>query len=179
MRSQPSDHTEGLGKKQAVQSALLDNRARPPCPRVRRPHGALRAGSPCSTPCVIDAGTTEQSVRSTVVEAADQPTSTSCQGRGWVKPRPSPQGPTFGSTLSPSSNGARRPPSVETGHARTPVHQARGAVPRLHLSGCTFGRAPPTNASLGPACKVIRGYLCHVLLSAMRASHCGVPTLPP
>ena len=61
----------------------------PPCPRGRRPHGALRATHRAPRRA-WSAGTAEQSVRSTVVEAADQPT-TCLVSRHRLQPRPSPR----------------------------------------------------------------------------------------
>ena len=93
-------------------------------------------------------------MRSTVVEAADQPTS-SLGKRLRLKPLPSPRCAARASPVrrhhrAPTVRAANR--RSEPGHARTPC-AFRHSSSCLGC-GCTpFGRAPSTRALLGPACK--------------------------
>ena len=101
------------------------------------------------------AGTAEQSVRSTVVEAADQAATSSLGKRLRLQPRPSPRCAARASPVrrhhrAPTVRAANR--RSEPGHARTPC-AFRHSSSCLGC-GCTpFGRAPSTRALLGPACK--------------------------
>ena len=146
---------------------------RPPCPRVRRPHGALRATHRAPRRA-WSAGTAEQSVRSTVVEAADQAATSSRGKRLRLQPQPSPRCAARASPVrrhhrAPTVRAANR--RSEPGHARTPC-AFRHSSSCLGC-GCTpFGRAPSTRALLGPACKETWDHLRHVRPRAVRRPWC-------
>ena len=112
------------------------------------------AGSPCSTPCVV--GRYEQSVRSTVVEAADQPTS-SLVSRHRLKPLPSPR---CAARASPVRR-HHRARTVRVDHRRSKPGHVPHTLCIRHIrllepsaaAALPFGRAPSTRALLGPGCK--------------------------
>ena len=102
-------------------------------------------------------------MRSTVVEAADQPTSF-LVSRHWLQPRPSPR---CAARASPVRH-HHRARTVRVDHRRSKPDHVRTPCAFRHSSscfgcGCTpFGRAPSTRALLGPACKETWDHLRHV-----------------
>ena len=147
---------------------------RPPCPRVRRPHGALRASSPCSTPCVV--GRYGRAVRALDGGGGSRSSSDKLpreKVEAAAAAKPSMRSPRVTrSSSSPSANGACCKPAVGAwARPHTLCIQAQLLVPRLRLhsfwQSSIHARPPGTRLqrNVGPPPR-------HVRPRAVRRSWC-------
>ena len=118
----PRDHPRRTNRTLKEALAVVDHQV-PASPTDR---AMLSAASPCSTPCAF--GRYGRAVPTTVVEpithTSPRATPAACCSAAAEPSMHS--GRASRSTSSPSSNGARRPPSVDAVPAHIPVHHARG-----------------------------------------------------